>query len=365
MVILHVRNAFKLGGAELYYAGLVEELASQGAKSVMVTQQPELAMAIRKHGVLVEQVPWRMNSAGRKYLFWGPASVVAYMRLLISHRVNIVNLSGRDAQVFGTVAAKLLRVKVVWTDHGDLKLVENYTGPWQTRLLRHVMKLADKVVFVARAEESEALKRFPELRGKTTVIHNGVKARLFSVARTPSAQPIVFTNARVQQEKGFADLVEAMCVVRDKMPAAKLVVAGGVEDQALLALAKERLGAGFEYLGYKDAAGIVMQLSQCWVYAFPSHSEAFPLSILEAMHSGAAIVATRVGGMTEQLEHNRTGLLVSPSEPQELARAILRLLRDDQLRHRLGQRAKQEASEKYDLEQIVSNQILKLYNSMV
>jgi glycosyltransferase involved in cell wall biosynthesis len=330
----------------------------------MVTQQEELEKLIQKLGVKVEHVPWLGNSAGKKYLLWGPLSVLRYMWLILRHRVDILNLSGRDAQVYGTFAGRLLGRKVVWTDHGDLKLISSYTEPRQAWLVAWAMRLAHRVIFVAKTEEALSLKEYPVLEGKTLVIYNGVKASAFTTRHQEVAAPTVFSNARVQYAKGFEDLTRAMIIVRKHRHDAKLRVAAGVEDQELLELAQKELGSGFEFLGFQKPEQIRRELAGCWVYVFPSHSEAYPLSTLEAMHAGAPIVASRIGGIPEQITDGQEGLLVPAQDPQALAKAIVELLDDKAARRALGEAARSKAARMGDLEKIVSGQILSLYNSL-
>ena len=68
------------------------------------------------------------------------------------------------------------------------------------------------------------------------------------------------------------------------------------------------------------------------VLVLPSLSEGFPVTILEAMASGLPVIATRVGGVPEIIENNVNGYLVETENPQEIAEALLTLLRDEQLR---------------------------------
>ncbi len=365
MVVLHARNAYKLGGAELYYASLLPELKKHKIHSVMVTQQPELAKIMQDLEFTVEQVPWAENSAGRKYLWIGPRTVLRYMYLIARYRVSIVNLSGRDAQVYGTIAAKLLGRKAVWTDHGDLKHVLEFTLRWQTKLLKVMTRHVDHAIFVSKAERDVAIKNFPHLASRSSVIYNGVKGRLFSGTRSPSAHPMVFSTARIQYEKGFVDLIEAMVLVKKQIKGVRLIVAAGVDDESLLVQARQKLKGSFEFLGFMPPEQISKSLSECWVFAFPSHSEAFSLSICEAMHKGTAIVATNVGGIPELIQDGETGLLVAPKQPEALAGALVNLLSNESQRVTLGRQAQAKARQQFDLERMVKDKIVALYNKLV
>ena len=86
--------------------------------------------------------------------------------------------------------------------------------------------------------------------------------------------------------------------------------------------------------------------------ALSSVSEGFPYSLIEAMTCGRACVATDVGGVTEAV--GDTGLVVPPRSPKRMARACLTLLRDDDLRHRLGAAARTRALKNFTVDGAIS-----------
>jgi len=86
------------------------------------------------------------------------------------------------------------------------------------------------------------------------------------------------------------------------------------------------------------------------VFVFPSLSEATPRAVMEAMAMELPVVATRVGGIPEMIENGRTGLLVEPASPEQLAEAICRALHDPVWAREAGQLARQRVLERYTLE---------------
>jgi glycosyltransferase involved in cell wall biosynthesis len=83
------------------------------------------------------------------------------------------------------------------------------------------------------------------------------------------------------------------------------------------------------------------------VLVLPSLHEGSPLVILEAISAGVPIVASAVGGIPDQVEHGREGILVQPGDPSALGDAILRLLRDPALASRLGEAGRQRAGSRF------------------
>src|SRR5262249_53958707 len=150
--------------------------------------------------------------------------------------------------------------------------------------------------------------------------------------------PVVTMMARFNPKKGLEDFIDAAAIVSWNRPDARFLIVGeghkasrGVftEDtayrQSILDRIK-RLGLQdkVKLTGYRaDVAGLLTEMS---VSVLPSLSEGLSNVLLESMAAGVPVVATRVGGTPEAVEHGETGLLVPPADPQGLATAIARLL---------------------------------------
>jgi len=96
-------------------------------------------------------------------------------------------------------------------------------------------------------------------------------------------------------------------------------------------------------------------LALCDVFVLPSLSEGMPLSLLEAMGAGVPSVATRVGGVSEVVDHGKTGLLVSPGDSQALAESIIKLLEDRTLARQMGQYARDVVARRFSVSRMVDD----------
>jgi glycosyltransferase involved in cell wall biosynthesis len=110
----------------------------------------------------------------------------------------------------------------------------------------------------------------------------------------------------------------------------------GLDSELAGILSDRRTAAGVTLLGQRPATEF---LSRWDIAVSASRSEAFPLAVLEAMAAGLPVIATGVGGVPEQIEHLRTGVLVPPEDPEAIAAWILKLFREPGLRARLGHAA--------------------------
>jgi glycosyltransferase involved in cell wall biosynthesis len=97
-------------------------------------------------------------------------------------------------------------------------------------------------------------------------------------------------------------------------------------------------------------AGLLTEMN---VSVLPSLSEGLSNVLLESMAAGVPVVATRVGGTPEAVEHGETGLLVPPSDPQGLAEAIARLLQEPELAARIGAAGRQSVRDRFSMDKMV------------
>ncbi|MGH9682878.1 MAG: glycosyltransferase family 4 protein [Candidatus Acidiferrales bacterium] len=158
--------------------------------------------------------------------------------------------------------------------------------------------------------------------------------------------------AASERYKGADELIRAIARLRSTISDLHLVAVGGGDDLPRLRLLANELGMGnsvhfFDGLCREEIAGCYARAT---VFALPSTGEGFGLVFLEAMAFGKAIVAAASGGTTDLVEHEANGLLVPPHDPQRLADAIARLLRDDSLRLELGRRGAEIVREKYQFD---------------
>jgi glycosyltransferase involved in cell wall biosynthesis len=143
-----------------------------------------------------------------------------------------------------------------------------------------------------------------------------------------AAQTVVFVG-RVVREKGLDVLLNALALCGDKWD--RLRVAGDGWQRERCCMLAKRLGISrkVDFLGQVDVAGVRAALNDSRVVTVPARwPEPFGIVGLEAMAAARPVVASAVGGIPEWLEHGRTGLLVRPGDPVELAAAVVRVLDD-------------------------------------
>lgn len=169
----------------------------------------------------------------------------------------------------------------------------------------------------------------------------------FRAAWGGTGRPVVLTLARLVPRKGQDMVIRALREIIREVPDALYVIAGrGPDRERLEALARD-LGveAHVRFAEFVDEHDLGDAYASCDVYAMPCREtpedlEGFGITFLEAGALGKAVVAGRSGGAVDAVLHNETGLLVSPTDPRDIARAILDLLTNPTLRTRLGTAAR-------------------------
>jgi N-acetyl-alpha-D-glucosaminyl L-malate synthase BshA len=151
--------------------------------------------------------------------------------------------------------------------------------------------------------------------------------------------------------KRVPDVVRVFAKVREQVPAV-LVLAGDGPQRPEAEQEAERLGVteDVRFLGKVDAVAELLRSAD--LYLLPSASESFGLSALEAMACGAPVLATRVGGLPEVVEHGVTGALIPLGDLDTMAQTALEILTDETM-HENMRRAGVERAKRFDTDHIV------------
>lgn len=205
-------------------------------------------------------------------------------------------------------------------------------------------------------------------------VYHGIDLELFfshAVERVPAAPYTFLTIARLVEKKGIPDILEALALLaREGFPFRYLLIGDG-DDRQLIAGRIASLGLQ----GHVTMAGTMtheqvlreFQRTDCFVLgcriAGNGDRDGIPNVLAESMALGVPVVGTRVSGIPEMVEHERTGLLVDASQPAELAAALRRAATDMALRERIIPAARDKVREVFDNRQLI-RELVALYRSL-
>lgn len=280
-------------------------------------------------------------------------------------------------RVFNPHIKIVLHMHCEWLSQLDQKMIEQ-------RLAQ-----TDLIIGCSKHVIEKIQTRFPQFAERCQVVHNGVDLERFSTppksvtANTRQPKRLLYVG-RVSPEKGVHVLLSAMEKVCAQFPDIQLDVVGGfgsapfeymvlVSDENMVRdlgvfyhgwrhsssytdhLQKElpvHLRQHINFVGELPHDAVIAYYHQADVLVNPALSEAFGLSLVEAMASKLPVVATNVGGMQEIVVHNKTGLLVEPTNPDALANALIDLLQNENLCHTMGENGYGRVTELYTWQHI-------------
>lgn len=194
------------------------------------------------------------------------------------------------------------------------------------------------------------------LQVPTFVIPNGVRIPEFAGKFEPtlaSGKLVLGTAVRISPQKRLEDLLAAFELVHGRLPSCELRIAGSVErgsDDYFEELKSRSAGLPVQWVGeFADTVPFLLQLD---AFVMISEPAGCPNASLEAMAVGLPVIATDVGGASEQVVDQLNGLLVPARDAEALARAILRVCQDGELRKRFGQASRARAIELFTVERM-------------
>ena len=351
--VVHVVNSLAIGGLENGVVNLVNATAARFRHVIvcMTTDGP-------LHGRLRSDAEVIVVGKHAGHDPWAFLRLVRLLRQLRPLIVHSRNWPALDA----VPAARLARVPlVVHGEHGREVADPEGRNHRRNRVRRALSPLVHHFVTVSTDLRRWLIEDVGIPATKVTAIHNGVDLSRFGrvgqlEARArlalPANVPIIGTVGRLDPVKDQVGLVRAIAAIRVEYPAALLVVAGDGPCRAELAQVAATLGQAdhVRLLGSRDDIPAV--LSALDVFVLPSIAEGISNTVLEAMATGLPVVATRVGGNPELIEHEVSGTLVPRQNTTALAAAIVTYVGDPIQRRRHGEAARQRATGQFSLERM-------------
>jgi glycosyltransferase involved in cell wall biosynthesis len=348
--VVHLFSGDLWAGAEVMIFHLLHELHTQGGLSLVAFALNDgvLARRLGAIGVEVFVLPEARHS------FAGLASH-AY-RLLQRRRVALIHSHRYKENVLATILSRALGVRsLVSTLHG---LPEPTGTAPPDRLVDRLKRTADyetlkrcftRVVAVSHEMKRTLVSTYRFRPERVEVIANGIPPVESPASFRPRAGRTlhVGTLARLVPVKDLELFLRVSAEIRRRDRNVHFSIAGDGPERGVLRRRAEELQVADEmaFLGHvPDASVYVRSLD---LYLNTSKHEGLPLSVLEAMALGTPVVAPKVGGIPEVVTHGTDGLLVEGRDPASFAAACLRILSDDDTRHRLGAGARQTVVDRF------------------
>jgi glycosyltransferase involved in cell wall biosynthesis len=351
-------SSLAAGGAERVAVSLVSRLAQRGHDAALCTltssqDDAQLADELQQAGVT------RYDLGARRLS--DPRVCVEYLRLLARAGINVVHAHGQDAWILASLVSRLTPVPLALTRHVLDEPADTWRQSVRCRWALAAARHADALVAPSSATADRLAQLANVLASRIQLIPNGVDLDRFAlpggaVARQEirgalgfaPRERVVLVPAVLRRGKGHDVLLDALPLIQREVPHVRVVFAGGGEQEAELRQRAATHGSDVTFLGHRT--DIPELLTACDLVVLPSFAEALPMALIEAAAARRPVVATRVGGTADIVEHGISGLLVPPGDPKALAAAVIAVLGDSEKAHAFGQAGRIVARHRFSID---------------
>ncbi|MGE5308076.1 MAG: GT4 family glycosyltransferase PelF [Deltaproteobacteria bacterium] len=348
MNVLQVLPELNVGGVERGTVDLAAHLVKAGHKSVVVSNGGVLVPDLQARGAVHYQLP-----VNAKSLVSIIRTIPRLAEIIEKENIDIVHARSRVPAWIAFFACRRTRRVFVTTCHG-----------YYTRhLFSSVMGWGKKVIVLSNVIARHMIEDFGVPRERIRLIPRSVdleKFRYRPVDPAPKKEYNVGIIGRLTPIKGHLYFIKAMARVAREVPV-KIWIVGDApsskdayKEQLRVLVKRLGLWENTQFLGnQKDIPSILSHLDL--LVLSTTTQEAFGRVIIEAQAAGVPVVATGVGGVVDIIEDGRNGLLVPPADPQAIAEAVLKLIKDRELAAEMAEEAVSRVREKYSLELMVKS----------
>ncbi|HVT43862.1 MAG TPA: glycosyltransferase [Thermoanaerobaculia bacterium] len=267
------------------------------------------------------------------------------------------------------IISSLSAIDFSFTVHAHDIFVDRHLLRWKIRSARSIRSISD---FNRRFLES----LYPEAEGKISVVHVGIEPHRYRFASlrvvsddSSESVPTILCVAALKPYKGIPTLIDACSRLAGKGIAFRCLIAGEGPMRNRIEAMIERCGlrGRIEILGAQPQEAIAALMARSTLFVLPSiiaddgQMEGIPVALMEAMASGLPVISSRLSGIPELIENQRSGLLVEPGDAGALAAAIAGLLADQTMQRRIGVQARRKVCEEFELASCTAR-LLRLLN---
>jgi glycosyltransferase involved in cell wall biosynthesis len=349
--VLHVIDAMDRGGGQ----SVVVEHVRHAGPGVEV-----LVCALNRGGPALEAA----RAAGaRTFVLPGRSRLARMGRLaglLRAEAITVVNGHNPMAGAAAALAARLAGVRAVLRTEHSLQYGARHPAAWPG-LARVATALTTYVVCVCKTVRESHVTRFPRAARRFVTVRNGISA-------APAARPreqvraalglgpqdrVALTVGSLTPQKAQHVLLDAFGRAASDVPGSYLLIAGEGPLRSTLEARRDALGLGDRvwFLGAREDVDDLLAAAD--VFTLSSQREGLPITLLEAMRAGRAVVLTRAGGCAEAVTEGITGTLVPVDDAAALGSALGALLADPARCARLGEAGRERWAREFTAERMV------------
>jgi glycosyltransferase involved in cell wall biosynthesis len=284
----------------------------------------------------------------------GPGSILfspvflahAILRLLLLRllgRVDVVhiNLSAHGSTYRKLILARISRIcRLPYVLHLHSGQFDHFWDSRKSILKKEIdlmFRRSRRIVVLGNHWKHVVSDRIPDCSRKVIIVPNASRKAICRKPKIMDEAANILFLGRLGSEKGVPQLVMALASLGYKSGWRATLAGDGAVKETRAAVEQAGLGERISVPGWVDPVRVEALLHDANILVLPSLSENLPMSVIEALAHGVAVVCTPVGALPDIIEHERTGLFVRPGDVEGLASALSRLIEDPGLRRRLGE----------------------------
>ena len=365
MRILLLTTHVEIGGISSYVTTLARGLVQRGHHVHVASSGGTLEGEIIRAGALHWRVDLRTKSELHPKVWRAATEVQGWLR---QTPVDVIHAQTRVAQVVAALVSRSGRVPYVTTCHGF------YRRRWGRRWFPC---WGERTIAISRPVETHLRQDFGLPQDRVRLVPTGIDVERVKQAIHPEEQAawrrrleeapgdrFVATMSRLVAMKGVDLFLRALAEASRSVNGLRGIVIGDGEERPRLEKLAQELGLERRVAFVGTLPDPASLLSLCRIFVFPVMGlEGLGLSALEAMALGLPVVATKVGGLTDAVEHGYSGFLVPPGDATAMAKRLRQLIDDPELAKRMGVAAHAAVKDRFSLERMLE-QVAEIYREV-
>lgn len=367
----------RMGGIEYNSVHLAKAIDSSSFQIIFFCPcEGKLTRELKQNNlsyVLYKRPPFISTSTriGKRYTFNPIATLYNFIIFFLiipslvgglkKQKIQIVVCKGLLVNLYGALAARCAGIPCIW-DMQEVVSKEKCFG-----LMRWILNLWAKLVQGIMVPSEAIRDQFSiTTQKKIMLIPNGIDTDRYnpevdrSIVRKEwgikREEILIGHIARFTYWKGQKVFVQAAVEIVKQIPDAKFVLVGSpvfendtYEKEVKKMVAESGFGHQFLFPGFRDDLANVIAALDIFVHS-SIEPEGCPLTLLIAMGMGKPVIATKVQGNNEIIENDQQGIFVSPEKPEDIAQAVLRIVKDQAFSQNLSQQARERILDRYSIQ---------------
>jgi glycosyltransferase involved in cell wall biosynthesis len=348
MNVLLLTDKLIMGGAEMYYCKLVNQLTHPEVTFYYAAAKGELYKKIKwkHHFTELSRSNHRQN-------------IKTLLNLVDDRQITVIHANSLRMVLYSILLKKLFKkpIKIIYTKHNITILEKKFSLGFMHLINSYV----DRIITVSESEKA-SLEKLGIKNSKIRTIYNGVDLEQFVFHRKESEDVFkIGILARLSEEKNHALFIQIANELKSRPNVMFYIAGNGPEKQKISDLIRYyNLSRKVKMLGeVQNPEDFIREMD---ILLLTSNREVFPMVIIESMAIGTPVISIDKGGIKEAVIQDDTGILIKSHSVEEFCNQIIMLESNQLSRMRIAKQARQKVEREFSLEQMV-NQTLEEYQN--